>query len=95
MGAATLKQSQNLERVRYCAPELLERAPGFKYDHKCEVYSFGILLWEIAEEKTPYKDFKDIITITEFVRNKERESFSENNPMPENFKKLAINGMQK
>ncbi|PKK55758.1 kinase-like protein, partial [Rhizophagus irregularis] len=46
---STSKQSQNLERVRYCAPELLERAHNFKYDHKCEVYSFGILLWEIAE----------------------------------------------
>ncbi|PKY61874.1 kinase-like protein, partial [Rhizophagus irregularis] len=27
--AKSLEQSQNLERVRYCAPELLERAPNF------------------------------------------------------------------
>ncbi|PKY54745.1 kinase-like protein, partial [Rhizophagus irregularis] len=54
--AATLNQGQNLERVRYCAPELLDRAPNYKYDQKCEVYSFGILLWEIAEEKVPYQD---------------------------------------
>ncbi|PKY53380.1 kinase-like protein, partial [Rhizophagus irregularis] len=65
---STSKQSQNLERVRYCAPELLERAHNFKYDHKCEVYSFGILLWEIAEERTPYKEYTDIVKITDFVR---------------------------
>ncbi|PKY21987.1 kinase-like protein, partial [Rhizophagus irregularis] len=67
---STSKQSQNLERVRYCAPELLERAHNFKYDHKCEVYSFGILLWEIAEERTPYEEYKDIVRITDLVRNK-------------------------
>ncbi|RIA86219.1 kinase-like domain-containing protein, partial [Glomus cerebriforme] len=93
LNAATLKQGQNLERVRYCAPELLERVPNFKYDHKCEVYSFGILLWEIAEEKIPYEDYKDIVKITEIVRNKYREKFSEDSQMPESFKILAINGM--
>ncbi|PKY59576.1 kinase-like protein, partial [Rhizophagus irregularis] len=55
LAAATLNQKQNLERVRYCAPELLERAPNYKYDYKCEIYSFGILLWEIAEGKIPYQ----------------------------------------
>ncbi|RIA91621.1 kinase-like domain-containing protein, partial [Glomus cerebriforme] len=93
LSAATLKQGQNLERVRYCAPELLERAPNFKYDHKCEVYSFGILLWEIAEEKTPYNDYKDIIKITDIVRNRYRESFSENSQMSEEFRNLALNAV--
>ncbi|CAB4474360.1 unnamed protein product [Rhizophagus irregularis] len=90
--AATLKQSQNLERVRYCAPELLESAHNFKYDHKCEVYSFGILLWEIAEERTPYEQYKDIVKIVDLVRNqKYRESFSEDSRMPPSFIKLVIN----
>ncbi|CAI2184942.1 14280_t:CDS:2 [Funneliformis geosporum] len=45
-----------LEVVRYCSPEnLLSKK---KYNTKCEVYSFGILLWEIAEEKIPYKKFE-------------------------------------
>ncbi|PKC16807.1 kinase-like protein [Rhizophagus irregularis] len=92
--AATLNQKQNLERVRYCAPELLDRAPNFKYDQKCEVYSFGILLWEIAEERVPYQDSNDIVDITNKVRNKMyREPFSENSQMPEEFKQLEIEGM--
>jgi len=94
LNAATLNQGTNLERVRYCAPELLERAPNFKYDHRCEVYSFGILLWEIAEGSIPYKEYNDIMDITDLVRNKKyREPFSVDSKMPEDFKALAINGM--
>ncbi|RGB38190.1 kinase-like domain-containing protein, partial [Rhizophagus diaphanus] len=94
LNAATLNQKQNLERVRYCAPELLDRAPNYKYDQRCEVYSFGILLWEIAEGKVPYKDSNDIVDITEKVRNKMyREPFSKDSRMPEEFKQLEIEGM--
>ncbi|PKC55203.1 hypothetical protein RhiirA1_542611 [Rhizophagus irregularis] len=32
--ALALIQVQNLERVRYCAPKWLERAPNFNYDYK-------------------------------------------------------------
>ncbi|CAB5366937.1 unnamed protein product [Rhizophagus irregularis] len=88
--AATLNQKQNLELVRYCAPELLERA-NYKYDQRCEIYSFGILLWEIAEERVPYQDSNDIGDIIDKVRNKMyREPFSENSQMPEEFERLEI-----
>ncbi|PKB95562.1 hypothetical protein RhiirA5_404634, partial [Rhizophagus irregularis] len=62
--ADTQNQDNNLEQIRYCAPEILERIPGFKYNNKCEVYSFGILLWEISEEKTPYENHNDFVEIT-------------------------------
>jgi len=91
--ADTLNQAVNLERIRYSAPELFERAPNFKYNHKCEVYSFGILLWEIAEERIPYQEYSDILIITDLVRNKHRESFSKNNSMPSSFINLANKGM--
>ncbi|GBC09495.1 hypothetical protein RclHR1_08900009 [Rhizophagus clarus] len=95
LSATTLNQSQNLERVRYCAPELLERAPNSRYDRKCEVYSFGILLWEIAEERIPYEGNNDILDITDKVRNKRyRELFSENSQMPEEFKQLEIKAVR-
>ncbi|PKY56907.1 kinase-like protein [Rhizophagus irregularis] len=92
--AKSLEQSQNSERVRYCAPELLERTHNFKYDHKCEVYSFGILLWEIAEERIPYEQYRDIVKITDLVCNhKYRESFSRDSRMPLSFTSLALKGM--
>ncbi|CAB4433717.1 unnamed protein product, partial [Rhizophagus irregularis] len=56
---------------------------------------FGILLWEIAEERIPYQDSNDIVDITEKVRNKMyREPFSENSQMPEEFKQLGIEAVQ-
>jgi serine/threonine protein kinase len=73
---------------------LLERIPKCKYDQRCEVYSFGILLWEIAEERLPYQDIDDTLEIIDKVRNKMyREPFSENSQMPEEFKQLEIEGM--
>ena len=89
----TLNQGKNLERARYYAPELLEGTPNFRYDYKCEVYSFGILLWEIAEEKTPYKDYEDIMKIVDLVSEKYRESFSVDSQMPVKFRNLALKGM--
>ena len=90
--AATQNQSHSLEQIRYCAPELLKRAPNFKYNNKCEVYSFGILLWEISEGKTPYEEHEDIVRITELVCNRNREPFSENSQIPEKFKNLVFDG---
>ena len=65
----TLSQRTRLERVRYRAPELLKWAPYQKYDYKCEVYSFGILLWEIAEERIPYQGKDEVLDIADPVRN--------------------------
>ncbi|CAI2173231.1 14958_t:CDS:2 [Funneliformis geosporum] len=93
-GDDTLNHGVNLERVRYCAPELLDRTPDVKYDHKCEVYSFGILLWEIAETRIPYEQYNDILVISELIKKqKYREPFSENNGIPEEFKKLVHNAV--
>ncbi|PKY30539.1 kinase-like protein [Rhizophagus irregularis] len=91
--ADTQNQDNNLEQMRYCAPEILQRTSGFKYNNKCEVYSFGILLWEISEEKTPYENHDDFVEITKLVLEKHRESFSENNQMPDEFKNLALDAV--
>ncbi|CAI2170899.1 874_t:CDS:10 [Funneliformis geosporum] len=71
----TKNHAATLEAIRYCAPEKLENRT--KYDTKCEVYSFGILLWEIAEKKIPYEKYDDITVIQELVcAKKYREPFS-------------------
>src|SRR5438034_5561825 len=70
---STANVNTGKEGVRYSAPEMLRRGItgegaeksgnkikcDTKYDTKCEVYSFGILLWEIAECKLPYEQFED------------------------------------
>jgi serine/threonine protein kinase len=56
-----------------------------KYDIRCEVYSFGILLWEIAECTIPYKQLEDF----EEVINGYRESFTEGTDIPEKYQSLV------
>ncbi|CAG8512816.1 28476_t:CDS:10, partial [Gigaspora margarita] len=42
----------NLIVLRWMAPEIME---GIRYNTKCEIFSFGMTLWELAFEKYPYK----------------------------------------
>ena len=89
-------QSATPECVRYCAPEkLVSRSERSKYDTKSEVFSFGILLWEIAEEKVPYEKYgDDIIAITELVCiQKYREPFSFASPLTKEYQEIAHKGM--
>src|SRR5438045_199041 len=61
-----------------------------KYDTKCEVYSFGILLWEIAECKVAYSKFEDFMEITNKVINGYREQFTKGTDIPERYQNLVI-----
>ncbi|CAG8595775.1 20978_t:CDS:2 [Gigaspora margarita] len=46
--------------IEYLAPEILARKNYyFSYDFRCEVYSFGILLWELSNAKTPYENYNN------------------------------------
>ncbi|CAI2190218.1 11641_t:CDS:2 [Funneliformis geosporum] len=86
------KQNATQEAVRYLAPEMLGQRT-VKYTTKCEVYSFGILLWEIAEQKVPYEKLNDIIHITDLVKKeKYREPFSLNSDLPKKYREIAKEG---
>ncbi|CAL8292059.1 unnamed protein product [Boreogadus saida] len=41
--------------LRYCSPQQLQNL-NHVYNKKCEIYSFGIVLWEIATRKKPFED---------------------------------------
>ncbi|XP_056455588.1 mixed lineage kinase domain-like protein [Gadus chalcogrammus] len=41
--------------LRYCSPQQLQNV-NYVYNKKCEIYSFGIVLWEIATRKKPFED---------------------------------------
>eukprot|EP00002_Diphylleia_rotans_P014389 TRINITY_DN2804_c0_g2_i1.p1 TRINITY_DN2804_c0_g2~~TRINITY_DN2804_c0_g2_i1.p1 ORF type:complete len:219 (-),score=35.11 TRINITY_DN2804_c0_g2_i1:76-732(-) len=56
--------------LAYQAPEILM---GKGYDEKVDVYSFSIILWQLAFLKNPYGDMKTP-AITEFVKNGGRPS---------------------
>ncbi|KPP67250.1 mixed lineage kinase domain-like protein-like, partial [Scleropages formosus] len=40
--------------IHYCSPQQLENV-NHPYDKACEIYSFGIVLWEVATRQIPYK----------------------------------------
>jgi len=42
----------NTGSLRYMAPEVALRKP---YNEKADVYSFGILLWQMAQDRVPFK----------------------------------------
>ncbi|CAB4477591.1 unnamed protein product [Rhizophagus irregularis] len=96
---ATSNISVNKECVRYSAPEMLRRGISgekekndkysIKYDTKCEVYSFGILLWEIAECRIPYEQFEDFMVIRRKVLDGYREKFTPGTGIPKKYQDLV------
>ena len=55
--------------LRYMAPEVAERMP---YNHKADVYSFGIILWEMTASKRPFEGYNRDIFFKRVVRGGER-----------------------
>src|SRR5688572_25834479 len=60
-----------------------------KYDTKSEVYSFGILLWELAECRTPYSEFDDFLEVTNSVINGYQEPLTPDTGIPKKYKDLV------
>lgn len=53
-GLSILKHEEHKEMVGspfYMSPEVFM---GIQYDSKADVYSFGVLIWEVVEEREPY-----------------------------------------
>jgi len=46
--------------LQWTAPELLKNW-NTKFNSKCDVYSYAIVLWEIATRQKPYEDSSDVI----------------------------------
>jgi len=55
----------------WMAPEILENKP---YTHKADVYSYGIVLWELICREPPFKGYNPHDIIYRVVNFKERPS---------------------
>jgi len=53
-GTDLFKLTKRCGSPRYMAPEVFK---GHPYNESCDVYSLGLLLWQICECKTPYDKF--------------------------------------
>ncbi|CAG8438913.1 5151_t:CDS:2 [Acaulospora morrowiae] len=84
--------SPTIGTIKWMAPEKL-RDHRNPYTIKCEIYSFGILLWEIAEEKPPFQEERDLLEIRKKVLElKIRPSFSTD--VPQEWSKTSYQAMQ-
>lgn len=82
-----------IDNVRWMAPEKLKDHNNL-YTAKCEIYSFGMVLWEIAEGKLPFQKENDIVQIRNLiVDQKFRPSFSLG--VPNEWVKIAYQGIYK
>ncbi|CAG8792924.1 32714_t:CDS:2, partial [Racocetra persica] len=59
--------------VRWMAPEKINGDP---YTTRCEIFSFGMLLWELTYEKEPYHGIDTFEDIKKLVTNGYREKIS-------------------
>jgi serine/threonine protein kinase len=74
--SALLEMTSNLGTTAWCAPELLSAADRAKYSIKVDVYSFGMVLWEMAERRRPFDHLTSRFDIMDAIRAGNRPPFS-------------------
>merc|ERR1712232_620414 len=68
--------------LRYMAPEIVNQCP---YNYKVDVYSFGIILWELLSNKRSFMGIKENEFMTDVVYGTRRPS-----PMNQNWPEKLI-----
>ncbi|KAH9291678.1 hypothetical protein KI387_016964, partial [Taxus chinensis] len=63
---------------RWMAPEMISHKP---YNRKVDVYSFGIVLWEIATGRVPYEDMTPVQAAFAVVHKNARPTLPEDCPL--------------
>nr|XP_010348933.1 mixed lineage kinase domain-like protein isoform X2 [Saimiri boliviensis boliviensis] len=76
---ATRKETEAVISTAYISPQKLEDI-YYRYDIKCEIYSFGIVLWEIATGKIPFKDYRSNQIYDLVAVKRQQEPLSEDCP---------------
>ncbi|XP_036808320.1 mixed lineage kinase domain-like protein [Oncorhynchus mykiss] len=79
----SLKRTKDRKRSSLCysSPQQLESV-NHPYNKACEMYSFGIVLWEIATCKIPFKDCSHIEVYQRVCTEKYTEPVLEDCPQP-------------
>ncbi|KAJ7998023.1 hypothetical protein DPEC_G00218240 [Dallia pectoralis] len=83
----SLKKTKSTKRssLSYCSPQQLESI-NYKYNKACEMYSFGIVLWEIATRKIPFKDLPNNEVYQRVCKDRYKEPLPED--CPKTFEEL-------
>ncbi|CAG8649536.1 970_t:CDS:2 [Ambispora leptoticha] len=68
-------KSNIIEIVHWLAPEKFSSKPFKPYTTKCDIFSYGMLLWELGHAKKPYENMT-IKEIKEHVEKGDRETIN-------------------
>lgn len=74
----TLNSKEGLGAVRWRAPELFKR--GATTNPVSEIYSFGMVLWEITTRLKPYASDEDDADVSSYIKDNEKETVPETSP---------------
>ncbi|KAF0472548.1 kinase-like protein [Gigaspora margarita] len=92
----SVKIENILSIIRWMAPEKISHAQydySVKYNHQCEMYSFGMLLWELCYQRIPYENIKSMPKIEQLVRSQKREKIMiEPSPIAQELFKIIKRG---
>lgn len=71
--------------LRYMAPEVALRQP---YSEKVDVYSYAIMIWQMARDRTPFKGFNKDIFMKQVVKYNDRPKLDSS--WPPAFSELLV-----
>ena len=72
--------TSNLGTTAWCAPEIFTTTGTAQYSLKVDVYSFGIVLWELWERRSPFDHLKSRFDIVDAVKSGVRPRMSDTCP---------------
>src|SRR3990167_10294080 len=70
--SAASTKHQAAGTVRWMAPELFKR--NAKYTEGSDIYSYAMILWELASRKTPYEDAANEAVVIQWIKDGETET---------------------
>ncbi|KAG3256854.1 mixed lineage kinase domain like pseudokinase, transcript variant X1 [Ictidomys tridecemlineatus] len=73
-------KAERVNSTAYVSPQGLENV-FHKYDIKAEIYSFGIVLWEIATGKIPFEGYNSKAIHQQVVVDRQQEPLGEDCPL--------------
>lgn len=69
------KSADGLDNCLWQAPEIVRRG---MIDHRADIYAFGIILWELLVQKTPFNEFQWMTDIADHIISGGRPVIPEN-----------------
>jgi serine/threonine protein kinase/WD40 repeat protein len=74
MNIATQASDKSTDSLRWRAPETFK--DGFKYNEAADVYSYGVILWEIAKRALPFSDVDNDEMLIGLLKDGKQEEIS-------------------